>query len=251
LRASARLQRRTRRSLGSRLRTYSLPAIALLGPAVWGGWWLANLPAFHLQSLVVTGLSRVTEPEVVARAAIDPQANVWFLDRAAVRHRIEAIPYVETARIHVRPQAAVWIEVSERTAEACVRDAAGNVLTVDAALRVLETGCSSAKLTYEVRSNLPAAPGTFLHDPELIALQSDARTLARNADRYRAFSHDSFGELEATMQDGIRVRFGDDDDLDRKQRLIAPILAQLGPRAGDVRAVDLRAPDAPVVEYRH
>jgi hypothetical protein len=52
------------------------------------------------------------------------------------------------------------------------------------------------------------------------------------------------------MPGGIQIRFGDDDDLDRKRRLIAPILAQLGPRLADVRAVDLRAPGTPVVDFR-
>jgi hypothetical protein len=46
------------------------------------------------------------------------------------------------------------------------------------------------------------------------------------------------------------VKFGDAADLVEKGRLIEPILAELGPRANDVRAVDLRAEATPVVEYR-
>jgi len=223
-----------------------LGAVAL----AWGLWTVAGLPVFRLSSLSITGLDRVSYQEVARRAAIDPRANVWFIDRSAIERRIEAVPYVATAAVHVRPPASVWIDVSERVPQACVRDGAGASFLVDGSLRVLETGCVHPQLTYLVRSRLAAGPGAFLTDPELRSLVADARSLAAGDDRYRAFAHDPFGQLEATLQDGILVRFGDDDDLDGKQRLIGPILAELGPRAGAVRAVDLRAPAAPVVEYR-
>ena len=243
-------RRRSRPTLKARIRTYWLLGLVLAGATAWGVVTLVRLPVFHLKSLAVTGLAHVSRDEVVARAAIDPSADVWLLNRTAIRQRLEAIPYVDTARVHVRPLAAVWIEVAERVPEACVRDGGGGLATVDAALRVLERGCPDGLPVYSVGTRLDEEPGTFLHDPELAALQTDARALAGRAGRYREFDHDAFGQLEATMASGIRVRFGDDDDLPRKERLIGPILAQLGPRAGNVRAVDLRAPDTPVVEYR-
>jgi cell division septal protein FtsQ len=232
------------------LRTFWLLGVVVAGLVAWAVVTVVRLPAFHVKSLAVTGLSHVSRDEVLARAAIDPSADVWLLDRSAIRRRLEAIPYVDTARVHVRPLADVWIEVSERTPEACVRGGGGRVATVDAALRVLERGCADGEPVYAMRNPIDDTPGAFLHDPELSSLQADARALAGRGDRYRQFEHDAFGQFEATLADGIRVRFGDDDDLPRKERLIGPILAQLGPRAENVRAVDLRAPDTPVVEYR-
>jgi cell division septal protein FtsQ len=226
--------------------------IVLAALAAWGGWTLANLPAFKMKSLAITGLEHVSRADVIARAKLDPSANVWFFDRSAIARRIEALAYVRTARLHVRPPADVWLEITERRPDACVLDAAGRRYTIDDASRVLETGCAgSPALTYVLRSDLAVAPATFLHVPELASLQRDVLALGAGGARFGTFSHDRFGQLQATMHDGIAVRFGDDDDLDRKQRLIGPILAQLGPRASDVRTVDLRAPTTPVVEYRH
>jgi cell division septal protein FtsQ len=215
------------------------------------GWTLATLPVFRLHELTVTGNARVTRDEIVARAAVDPSENVWFLQPREIERRIEAIPYIKRARVHRRPPGRIWIDVSERRPEACVRDAAGHEFQVDDDLRVLEEVCTADDgLTYDLRGSLQGAgPGTFVHDPELVALAADARSLSPG-DRYRDFSHDGFGQLQATMQDGIEIRFGDDDDLDRKQRLIAPILVELGPRTATVRAVDLRAPSTPVVQFR-
>jgi cell division septal protein FtsQ len=231
------------------LRSFWLLGLVVAALTAWAVVAIVRLPYFHVRSLAVTGLARVSRDEVVARAAIPPDANAWLLNRTAIRRRLEAIPYVATARVHVSPPADVWIELTERSAEACVRDGAGRAITVDPALRVLERGCA-VNLTYAVRDRLDDTPGAFARDPELQALQADARVLEGRGDRYRRFAHDAFGELDATLDDGIDVRFGEDEDLGRKQSLIGPILAQLGSRAGDVRAVDLRAPATPVVEYR-
>jgi cell division septal protein FtsQ len=216
-----------------------------------GGWTLATLPVFRLHELAVTGNARVTRDEIVARADVDPTENIWLLQPREIERRIEAIPYVRSVHVHRRPPGRMWIEIAERRPAACVRDGAGHEFLVDEDLRVLEEECTpEVGLTYDLRGSLNGAgPGTFVHDPELVALAADARSLSPG-DRYRDFSHDGFGQLQATMQNGIEVRFGDDDDLDQKQRLIAPILAELGPRTATVRAVDLRAPSTPVVQFR-
>jgi cell division septal protein FtsQ len=222
------------------------------GPAfLAAAWAFVTFPGFRLHELNVTGLDRVARAEVVARAAIDPRTNIWLLDTTAMERRIEGVPYVLSARIHRRPLGSVWIEVAERRPVACVRDPAGREFLIDDGLRVLDEVCTpEARVSYDVSTELGGGPGTFLTDPDLRALVTDARALAAQGDRYRAFSRDAFGQLEATLADGIEVRFGNDDDLDRKQRLVGPILAELGPRAGSVRALDIRAPSAPVVEFR-
>jgi len=246
-----RRKRRSRPSLRTRIGTYWVLGLMLVAVTGYALYALVTAPVFRVRSVGVTGLAHVATSDVVRRAAIDRRANVWLLDRAGIQRRIEAIPYVATARVHVTPPAHVWLDVVERTAEGCVRELRGGSYTVDAALRVLEPGCTGAEaLTYVVRARLGAEPGAFLHDPELLLLQADAKALAANGDRYRSFAHDSYGDLEATLADGIDVKFGNDGDLERKQRLVAPILAELGPRLGSVRTVDLRAPATPVVEYR-
>ncbi len=256
------LRRRSKPSLGTRARTYWIPAILAVAVAVLAGWVLAAAPMFRPSHVDVAGLSRVSRDDVLARAAINPNENVWLGDVRGAERRVEAIPYVLSARVHRRFPAAVTIAIAERVPEACVRDARGSQFTVDGALRVLETGCASAPaVAYLTRRALGGAkPGDFLADPALAELRRDALALAPppNAPpsgaaqplRFTSFAFDAAGQLDATLPDGVRVRFGDDDALAEKERLIGPILASLGPRAATVRAVDLRAPATPVVEFR-
>ncbi len=248
-----RLRRRSRPSFAARFGKYWLVSLVCAALAAGAVWALLTSSAFHLASLAVTGLSHVGRAEVVRRAGIDPRTNIWLLDRRAIERRLAAIPYIASVRMHRRILANVWLEIRERRAEACVRDAQGDALLVDGDLRVLEADCGpgAAAVTYRVRAPLEAAPGDFLRAPELLALQKDARTLDTGGGvRYRAFAHDRFGGLDATLHDGIAVHFGDEADLSTKQRLLAPIFAHLGPKAADVRAIDLRAPGTPVVQFR-
>ncbi|MBD5657739.1 MAG: FtsQ-type POTRA domain-containing protein, partial [Candidatus Eremiobacteraeota bacterium] len=184
------------------MRTFWLLGLVALVAIVWGGWTLLTLPALRLKSLAITGLERVSRGDVLARAHIDPTANVWLFDRNAIARRIEVLPFVDTARVHVRPLANVWIDVTERRADACLRDAAGRRMTIDAASRLLEDGCDATlPTTYTVRGKIGSSAGAFLHDAELDALRRDGQTLAADGDRFRLLSHDGFGGLQATMYD--------------------------------------------------
>jgi hypothetical protein len=136
-----------------------------------------------------------------------------------------------------------------------LRDANENQFTVDAELRVLAAGCSQAPdLAYVSRSVLNAKPGDFVTSEALVALRRDAQALVAPSSapalRFTKFAFDAAGQLDATLAGGVRIRFGDDDALAEKERLVGPILASLGSRAANVRAVDLRAPATPVVEFR-
>ncbi len=246
-----RRKRRARPSLRVRVRTYWLVSLVVLGFVAWGTWSLARAPYFFVRAERVTGTSRVSPGDVVARAALDPRANVWLIDRRSVERRLAAIPYVDAATMNVRFPATVVFRIRERVPTGCIRDLHGSRYTIDDARRILELGCADdAGITYAVRAALDARPGAFVRDPELAALQADARDLARTGQRYRAFSHDAYGDLDAVLENGVDVRFGSDGDLLSKQRLVAPILARLANRADDIRAVDLRTPTTPVVEFR-
>jgi cell division septal protein FtsQ len=222
----------------------------LVFAGAYGIWVLLHSSLLQVKHLEVSGVRRVDPGEVAARAKIGTHANVWLLDTHAIEQRVETIPYVLTARVHRTLPANVSIEVTERKPDGCVRGTDGLALTVDGAGRVLERGCAAGSVAYLPHAVSAAAPGRFLNDPELAQLQRDAHALANSGERLKDFRHDQYGQLEASLADGIRIRFGDEAELDRKQRLIGPILASLGARIGGVTTIDLRAPATPVVERK-
>jgi hypothetical protein len=90
----------------------------------------------------------------------------------------------------------------------------------------------------------------WLRESEPLKLQSDFERLIVRGIVARAVAFDKYGELVATLRNGITVQFGDDADLEKKAPLVDPILSQIAAGRRPVKSLDLRAPSTPVVVYR-
>src|SRR6202011_5379579 len=132
--------------LVARVKPFWIVAVVLVVLLGWGGAWLVQSSWFRVAriGIDVPLSSPVSRERVRAAAAIAPDANVWLLNTAAIRARIEAIPYVERASVHRGqfPQPFVELSVTLRRPSACVRGGAREV-TIDAASRVLQSGCAT------------------------------------------------------------------------------------------------------------
>lgn len=215
------------------------------------GYYAATWPGFYPKAVTVSGNRVVSSAEILQRAAIAPHANIWLQNTHAAAARIEAIPYVKEARVHRLLPASVGITVSERKPFA-VLEYGGQRALVDGDLRVLQpsAGPSMLPLIAGGKSAMPR-PGAFVEDPSVQRLRDDYEALTEAHVAVRSVRYDKFGDLVATMRNGIDLLLGDDGDLAKKTPLIDPIVSQVGATGRKLAAVDLRAPNTPVVVYKH
>lgn len=244
---------RRKPSLAARIKPFWIFALVLAGLAGWGGAWLVQAPTFRVAriGIDVPIASAVSRDEVRAAAAIGRDANVWLLNPWAMRGRIEAIPYVDRASVHRGqfPQPFVELTITVRRATACVR--AGELdVTIDGGSRVLQAACAATALPRidAGTAKLPS-PGGTIADPEIRRLLGDARVLANANVGVRSLDRDRWGGLEAVDVTGIIVKFGDDGDLAKKAALVEPVRSGIGTKR-PIRAIDLRSPATPTVEFR-
>ncbi len=112
------LRRRRKPSLARRIRTFWVFIVLgfiAAGALVYAASVVLALPLFHAHPVDVTiDGTAVTKDEVLAAAAVDPNANVWFLSTRRIAARIEALPYVDAARIERSAPARLAIAVTER-----------------------------------------------------------------------------------------------------------------------------------------
>jgi hypothetical protein len=247
------LPRRRKPSLAARVRPFWIFVVVLGMLAVWGGVWLAQSPWFRVAR---TGIdlplaSPVSRDQALRAAAIAPGANVWLLDARAIAARIEAIPYVDRASVHRGqfPQPFVELGIAVRRPSACLR-AAGREVTIDATSRVLQVGCAGpSPARIDVGAAKLPAPGGTIADPDVARLLADARTLADANLAVRSLGRDGWGGIQAVDVTGLVLRFGDDQDLGKKAALVEPVRRGIGTKRA-LRAIDLRAPGTPIVEFR-
>ncbi|GAC1501087.1 MAG: hypothetical protein NVS1B14_05340 [Vulcanimicrobiaceae bacterium] len=214
-----------------------------------GVYYAASWPGFKPQRVIVRGNAVVPTAHILALARIDRQRNLWLQNMRAAADRIKAIPFVGDVRILRGLPATATIEVSERKPYAVV-DANNMQLVVDDQLRVLAVAQRRPELPLLVVPVPPRPAGTFLHDARLRAMLRDYQTL-RAADVLPSLLYfDRLGDLNAVLRTGVVLRLGSDEDLAQKAGLIAPILSQTQEHGRRLRALDLRAPKTPIVQFR-
>lgn len=243
--------RRTKPSLAGRLRALWAVAALAVATLFLAGVAIANAPQLRVRSVTaaVPPGGPVSRDAVIAAAHIDPGANLWLLDTNAIRSRLEAIPYVATASVHRAqfPQPVVALAISLREPTECV-SIGGETATIDATSRVLQTGCAVPTLPLVQIGGVPAtAPGATVSGPGVDQLLADTRQIDAHIP-LRLVRRDRFGGLEAVDAQGVLLRFGADADLAAKIALVEPIRRAAG-KGRPLRAIDLRAPTTPVVEF--
>jgi len=216
------------------------------------GYAFAKWPGFLPKSIVVSGERVVSRDEVLAKAQIDLHRNVWLQSPSAMEARIERIPYIATAAVHRLPPANVVIDVTERMPFAVVTSDGSSAL-VDHDLRVLEADDGKHSVPrITIDRDVVLTPGAFIREAGVRQLRNDDDRLVAAHVIPAEVSFDKYGELVVTMHDGVHVLLGDDDDdFQKKIRLIDPILAQLSRSQRPIQAIDLRAPNTPVVQYKN
>ncbi|MDE2573252.1 MAG: FtsQ-type POTRA domain-containing protein [bacterium] len=220
----------------------------LLAAILYGGYRMVEWPGFHLQRVIVSGNAHVPSQQIVAAVGVPANRNLWLVPLGPAAARVEAIPWIDRARLSRIPPATLRVRVSERAPAAVVAlpaavdDASGYAL-VDAGGRILERANRPAWTQPIVRGIDPKSA----EFPRIIA---DLRTLSAAGVRVRELDVLPLGELAAVTYTRLRLDLGDDSDLARKASLVNPIIARLGRRVARVAALDLRAPRTPVVVYR-
>jgi cell division protein FtsQ len=241
---------RRRRSPLARLRPFWMPlalggALVLLSLGIAATW-----PGFYPTRIAVIGNHRVARTEILARAAIAPHVSVWFQNAGAMATRIGQIPYVATVRVHRLPPGEILIVVSERVPFAVLRSGSDDVV-VDRDLRVLEPAAGDGGLPLlVVEPGLDFTPGAYVRTRDAIELRDAYAAIAAAQIVPARLAFDHFDGLVVTLDNGLELLLGTQDDLDRKLVLANAILKQVVGRERRVAAIDLRAPAAPVLVYR-
>jgi cell division septal protein FtsQ len=242
--------RRRKRSTARRLRPFWIP-LSLVGILAVAAVTFAVLyPGFDPKSVVASGNRVVPSSEIVRAAGVNMGANMWLQNGRAIGKRVEAIPYIDVARVHRFPPATVVISVTERVPYAVVTSDARSVL-VDRHLRVLAPQYDATTLPQFVLSpGVALGPGSFVTRHDLNAMASDYDAMIAAHVVPLQLEYDKLGGLVATMRGGVKILLGDDEDLTKKLSLVDPILAQVVRKERRVSEVDLRAPSTPVLVYR-
>jgi cell division protein FtsQ len=191
-----------------------------------------------------------TEAGVVAVASgIGLGEPMTAVDAGAAARRVEALPWVDEARVRRSWPGTIRIEVTERTPVAVVNVTDTRSALVDATGRVLAIGTVAEIVGAVPPGGVVTLTGVRGRVAEGEPLRRDARDALAVVDALReALPGTVTGvstDLDATLGQGGVVRFGTADDLGDKIVAIETVLTDVDTACLDV--VDVRVPTSPVL----
>lgn len=207
--------------------------------AVYG---LARSPVLDVDHVRATGGEHTGAAAVATAAAIERGEPMLTLDTGAVARRVEALPWVDEARIERRWPGTVRISVTERTPAAVVPLGEDRSALVDLTGRVLDVG-------QEPPADLVRVSGLQRRPDAGESLGREGRdalaVVGALGERLPGGVVEVTTDLEAGLALGGRVRFGTVDDLEDKVVAVETVLADVD--LACLGVLDVRVPSNPVL----
>lgn len=231
-----------RRDAGRRRLRALVWLVSMVATAM-GAWLIATSPIMDVDQIEVFGASRVTAAEVTRHSGVKRGDALVFLDRDAVKRRVEDIPWVAAASVERSFAGTVRIEIRERSPlAAVVRPDGDGYALVDAGGRVLDSRRQRPLDVPEI-VGFPQPPrsGTWSAGADALRVL-DALTREVRA-RVLTVANPS-GEILLRLREGTEIRFGPPKDIEAKVAAALAVLERSGERLPGY--LDVRVPTAPV-----
>jgi cell division protein FtsQ len=211
-----------------------------------GGWFLLHTPLFSARSVTVTGIVHETAAQVVAQAGLASQPPLLDVNTGAAAVRLEQLPWVRTATVHVSWPDGVHIVVTEEAARFTASTAAGKWELLSDDGRVLgESATRPPGLLLLTVPAPPGEPGSVLSTKDSPGLRVASSLPASFVGQVTAVTVEPAGWVQLALTTPIVVDIGTTAELTAKYEDVSSILAGATLHNGDV--IDVSVPDAPTV----
>ena len=225
------------------LLTAALGGIALLAAA----WFIIDSSLFSARHITVTGNAHESAVQVVAQAGLASHPPLLDVNAGAAAARIEQLPWVRSAAVHVSWPDSVRIAVTEEVPRLEVSTAGGQWATLSADGRVLAvtSGARPPGLLLLTVPQQPGVPGTVLPARDDVGLRVATTLPPSFAAQVTGVTVEPGGWVQLSMTTPIAVDIGTATQLTAKYEDVSSILAGAKLHNGDV--IDVSVPDAPTV----
>jgi cell division protein FtsQ len=230
--ANSKRAERERRQRAISLRrglAWAAMAVVVAG-LVWGVIALIRAPIFSVEQITITGATRLTRSQVLARAQVPTGTTLVRLPKRAIVERLLAEPWIREVRVTRRFPHTLDIAITERRPVAIV-DAGGTAIwLVDgsgvwlAPRSATDTG--TLPVIRDVEGLLPKAGGQAA-SPELqnaVAVLNGLSSPLRQ--KVRTVTAPTVDRTALILPRGVQVFVGSAEDIAKKDEVARAILAQ-------------------------
>jgi cell division septal protein FtsQ len=223
-----------------------------------------SLPVWRIKSIVVIGQGIVSEQYLRKPAEKLIGENLFLADYSAIKAHIKGIHQITDFGIFRKLPSTVLIKVIERKPFA-VAIVSGVSFVIDEEGYYLKAeGARSSKAAYDfVRiddiSGLPVVRGikanreySYRLDPDIaLALSDSIKRLSKFLPPASLqIEMKESGETDLLVDDILRVRFGDTENIAKKIMVLEALLPEVAGKWQNVSYIDIRVANDPVIRFK-
>ena len=233
------------RQRGHRRLRVLIGAVVLAG-GVAGALAIAHSSLFSARTVVIAGAVQTLRSEILAVTGLDREPPLIDLNTGSMQRRLERLPWVVTASVHLDWPSTVAIAVVERVPVAATALAAGGYALLDATGRVLEDQTSRpSALPLVAVPGVPGSPGSSLGASAQALLATASQFPVTLLPRLQDIVASSADGVVLHLKGGLRAIVGDDEAL--AQKFVSLVTVLNGVNLTGVGGIDLRVAAAPVL----
>jgi cell division protein FtsQ len=211
-----------------------------------------HTPWYSARVVVITGEHPHTpDAAILAASGLDGHPPLVTIDGPAVAARIERLPWVASATVHLHWPDAVTVSVTERVPVGVVNDHVTSWAVVDGGGRTLSVGPDRPAglvvlIDHDGAAYVDPGPVGSALPPSAAPLLAVARTLPPAfVGQVVSATLDPDGTVHLALTTGLTVLLGTDADLGAKYEDVAAIIAHADLHGAKV--IDVTVPESPTV----
>lgn len=223
-----------------------------------GGVYIASLPIWRIQAVVVNGAKMLSPDEVRTLAGIPLSENLFFTSFSRAKANLGKITAIEKASFYRMPPATVLINITERQPIATIVFSKKSII-IDKAGYIINR---NANLTLNVpnRAELPVVTG--ISEKRILKADRIHETVSKIVAEiiFKLSPYLASGRIQLELgglenisfllDDLLRVKLGMAENVPRKMEVFEALLPVIAGKWSEVEYVDVRYPDNPVIKYR-
>jgi len=211
-------------------------------------------PWFYVRNVTISGLGQLASEEVRAAAAASTIPDKTSIIRAqthAMELRLKRLPFVAEAHVSRRLPATLAVTITARKPIALLDNGSTRWEIDREGIPIREARPEMLLPMIVVASNQALTAGLRVSDDGVVG-GINAFRLCRNSllSGVSKIDVDPDADLCLNMNDGVVIRLGQPEELQKKLALAERIYEERPDVAAEVEAIDLRCPDAPACTPR-
>lgn len=228
----------------------------LLFACLLASYYFIHSPYFSVQQIKVSDNVNITEEEIIKQSGLSKGNNIFKVNLREAAAKINMFSWIKKVEIKRRLPSTLLIRVYERVPLALV-------VNNDEFIVVDKEGIYIKKVKYVNDMNLPLISDVPLSEKDICGAKvaaeglHSALSLIELLDKeiledVAEISSSSSQSLTLKTIEGIEIRFGEPNDLDRKIHLIENLLDEHSEiiNRETVEYIDLRYNTTPVIQFR-